>query len=134
VKSATVDEVGAYEERFRSAGLPMFIEDFRASTDVFNRVVPLLGLVFLGETLNALNLDWSPLANLAAVAGGLAILLVELLRVAAGLVAFAGFYCAIAMLTDSTYREEFLAELTGEMRASFQARSDYLRLRGVGAS
>jgi hypothetical protein len=362
VKSATVDEVRAYEERFRSAGLPMFIEDFRASTDVFNRVVPLLGLVFLGETLNALNLDWSPLANLAAVAGGLAILLVavgaanrargrpfrsvprevgreelalfvlvptvlplvfggqwrsalviatanllllaliyavlglglvailrwalgrlvsqlrgslmliaravpllaifallsftnqemwqifssvndatfwvilalfvalgtaflavripresreleqdacpggeplerrqrlnvglvlfvsqalqvlivslvvgaffaafgllaieesvrvdwigspgdeilafdflgerlevtvELLRVAAGLAAFAGFYFAIAMLTDSTYREEFLAELTGEMRASFQARSDYLRLRGLGAS
>jgi hypothetical protein len=72
---AKVDEVRAYERRFRRAGLPLFIEDFRASTDVFNRAVPLLGLVFLGETLNALNLEWSPLANLAAVAGGLAILL-----------------------------------------------------------
>ncbi len=68
--------MGAYERRFRRAGLPLFIEDFRASTDVFNRAVPLLGLVFLGETLNALNLEWSPLANLAAVAGALAILLV----------------------------------------------------------
>ena len=32
------------------------------------------------------------------------------------------------MLTDSTYREEFLDELTGEMRESFRARAEYLRL------
>ena len=31
----------------------------------------------------------------------------ELLRVAGGLAAFSGFYFAVAMLTDSTYREEF---------------------------
>jgi hypothetical protein len=36
-----VDDVRAYERRFRRAGLPLFIEDFRASTDVFNRVAPL---------------------------------------------------------------------------------------------
>ena len=36
---------------------------------------------------------------------------------------------AIAVLTDSTYREEFLDELTGEMRETFRARADYLRLR-----
>jgi hypothetical protein len=53
-----------------------------------------------------------------------------LLRVAGGLAAFSGFYFAVAMLTDSTYREEFLEELTGEMRASFSERADYLRLRG----
>ena len=40
----------------------------------------------------------------------------ELLRVAGGLAAFSGFYFAVAMLTDSTYREEFLDELTAEMR------------------
>ena len=40
----------------------------------------------------------------------------ELLRVAGGLAAFSGFYFAVAMLTDSTYREEFLDELTDEMR------------------
>jgi hypothetical protein len=33
------------------------------------------------------------------------------------------------MLTDSTYREEFLEELSSEMRASFEARAEYLRLR-----
>ena len=55
----------------------------------------------------------------------------ELLRVAGGLAAFSGFYFAVAMLTDSTYREEFLEELTDEMRTSFKARADYLRLRAA---
>jgi hypothetical protein len=53
----------------------------------------------------------------------------ELLRVAAGLAAFSGFYFSIAIFTDSTYREEFLEELTGEMRQSFRARAEYLKLR-----
>jgi hypothetical protein len=53
-----------------------------------------------------------------------------LLRVAGGLAAFSGFYFAVAMLTDSTYRQEFLEELTDEMRASFRERAEYLRLRG----
>lgn len=54
----------------------------------------------------------------------------QLLRVAGGLAAFSGFYFAVAMLTDSVYREEFLTELSDEMRTSFRARADYLRLRG----
>src|SRR5215212_9248998 len=66
--------VADLERGFRRAGLPLFIEDHSATTDVFNRVVPLLGLVFLGELLGALNLEWSPLANVAAVIGALAIL------------------------------------------------------------
>ncbi len=53
----------------------------------------------------------------------------QLLRVAGGLAAFSGFYFAIAMFTDSTYREEFLGELTSEMRRSFKDRAEYLRLR-----
>ena len=53
----------------------------------------------------------------------------ELVRVAVGLAAFSGFYFAIAMFTDSTYREEFLEELTSEMRRSFKDRGEYLRLR-----
>lgn len=56
----------------------------------------------------------------------------ESLRVAGGLAAFTGFYFAVAMLTDSTYREEFLDELTGEMRNSFRERAEYLRLREAG--
>ena len=57
----------------------------------------------------------------------------ELLRVAVGLAAFSGFYFAIAMFTDSTYREEFLGELTSEMRRSFKDRTEYLRLRQSGS-
>jgi hypothetical protein len=70
-----VDEIEAYERRFRQAGLPLFVEGFSASASVFNRVVPLLALVFMGELLGAVDLSWSPLANLAAVAGGIGILL-----------------------------------------------------------
>lgn len=65
-----------YEARFRRAGLPLFDEDFTAATDVFNRAAPLLVLVVLVEVLGAIQLDWSLLANLAAVLAGLAILLV----------------------------------------------------------
>ena len=70
------NEIRAFERRFRRAGLPLFIEDFSASTDVFNRAAPLLGIVFVAQMLNAANLDWSPWANVAAVFGGLAILVV----------------------------------------------------------
>jgi hypothetical protein len=53
----------------------------------------------------------------------------QLLRVAVGLAAFSGFYFSIAIFTDSTYRQEFLEELTAEMRRSFKERTAYLRLR-----
>ena len=33
------------------------------------------------------------------------------------------------MLTNSTYREEFLEELSEEMRESFAERAEYLKLR-----
>lgn len=61
--------------QFKQAGLPLFDEDFSASSNVFNRVAPLLALVFLGEMLGAVKLEWSLLANVGAVLGGLAILL-----------------------------------------------------------
>ncbi len=67
--------IDSCRRRFREAGLPLLDEDFSASTNVFNRAAPLLALVFLGEMLGAVQLEWSLLANLAAIAGGLAILL-----------------------------------------------------------
>jgi hypothetical protein len=63
-----------YERRFRRAGLPLWIEGYSASRDVFNRAVPLLALVFFGEVVGATSLDWSLGANIAAALGGLAIL------------------------------------------------------------
>jgi len=75
-EAARLQRVDQLERDFRSSGLPLFIEGFSASTDVFNRVVPLLTLVFCAEMLGAIDLDWSPLANVAAACAGLALLLV----------------------------------------------------------
>jgi hypothetical protein len=69
-----VQDVEAYERRFRRAGLPLFIVGYSAREDVWTRASPLLALVFLGEVLGAVDLDWSLAANLGALAGGLAIL------------------------------------------------------------
>ena len=69
-----MEDLSGYEQRFRRAGLPLFIADYTASEDVFNRAAPFLALVFLIEMLGAIDLDWSLLANLGAAFGGLAIL------------------------------------------------------------
>ena len=55
----------------------------------------------------------------------------ELLSVSAGIGAFSALYYAIAVLTDATYRDEFLEELTSEMTDTFQARADYLAARAA---
>ena len=70
-----MDQLAEYERRFRKAGLPLFIEDYTAAEDVFNRAIPLLGLVFVAELLGAIDLDWPWYANVAAAFGGLAVLL-----------------------------------------------------------
>lgn len=58
---------------------------------------------------------------------------VELLRVSAAIAAFSGLYYSVAALTDSTYREEFLEELTGDLRTVLADRVAYLELRrGAG--
>ena len=72
-----MDDLATYERRFRRAGLPLFIEDYSATRDIFNRSVPLLGLVFVGEMTLAIDKNWPLLANVAATAGGLAILLLS---------------------------------------------------------
>ncbi len=69
-------ELTEYERRFRRAGLPLFISGYSASTDVFNRALPLITLVFVGELLGALNLNWSVAGNVAAIAGSLGLVLV----------------------------------------------------------
>src|SRR3954451_15082890 len=68
--------VSDYERQFRRAGLPAFIDDYSAARDVFTRAAPLLTLVFLGEMFGAIDLNWSPLANVAAAIGGLTFLVV----------------------------------------------------------
>lgn len=69
------ENLASYERAFRQAGLPLLIEDYSPAEDIFNRAVPLLGLVFFAEILSVLNRDWPPLLNLVAVIGGLFLLL-----------------------------------------------------------
>ncbi|MEA2558137.1 MAG: hypothetical protein QOG88_1675 [Actinomycetota bacterium] len=52
----------------------------------------------------------------------------ELLRVASGTAAFSGLYYAVAMVVDSNYRDEFVTQITDQMRETFAMRADYLRL------
>lgn len=75
LEAETEAKLQGYERKFRRAGLPLFIEDFSASTDVYNRALPVLILVVIGEVLGAISLDWSFLGNVAALLGALAILL-----------------------------------------------------------
>jgi hypothetical protein len=50
----------------------------------------------------------------------------ELLRVAGFLAVFSGFYFAVSVLTDQTYREEFLAEVVDDLRQALAVRAVYL--------
>jgi hypothetical protein len=70
-----MDELAAYERRFRAAGLPLLIEDYSASEDIFTRAAPLLLLVALLEVSGAIDLTWPWWANLLTVLGALALLL-----------------------------------------------------------
>lgn len=53
----------------------------------------------------------------------------QLLRAAFGIAAFSGLYYSVAMLVDATYRDEFMSELTDQMRSTFAVRAEYLEAR-----
>ena len=67
-------DLSAYERRFRRSGLPLFIEDYSATHDIFNRATPFFVLVFLIEIAGATSLDWSWWQNLVAAVAGLVLL------------------------------------------------------------
>jgi hypothetical protein len=52
----------------------------------------------------------------------------DLLRVATGTAAFSALYYAVAMVVDSTYRDELVTRITEQMRETFALRVEYLRL------
>lgn len=60
---------------------------------------------------------------------GVELTLTDQLLVVSGAVAvLSGLYYAIAVFTDGTYRAEFLDEVTGEMKETFAARAEYIKL------
>ena len=52
-----------------------------------------------------------------------------LVKVAVGIATFTGLYYSISLMTDATYRTDFLDNLTTELRDLFTARAEYLDLR-----
>jgi hypothetical protein len=65
-----------------------------------------------------------------AIAGHPA-LSVELVKVSSARAAFSGLYYAIAVLSDATYREEFLEDLQISLRETFADRASYLAARAA---
>lgn len=68
-------DLSAYERRFRRAGLPLLIEDYSATEDIFTRAVPVLAFLFLIQVVNGVNLDWPLWANLIVLVAGVVVLL-----------------------------------------------------------
>jgi hypothetical protein len=67
--------IDAFERAFRSAGLPNLIADYSAREDVFNRAIPFLALVFVGEMTTGLDIGARFWQNALFFAGGAAVLL-----------------------------------------------------------
>ena len=122
----------------RNVGLVLFTSQ-ALQVLIVTLMVAAFFIVFGGIAVpEELVLRWTGLDEVDAVLrldllGEPFLISVELLKVTAGIAAFTGLYFAIAMLTDSTYREEFLDEVTGELRDVFRVREEYLRLRGADA-
>lgn len=67
--------IAAVERWFVDRGTPHLIEQYSAAEDVFTRALPTLSLLFLLEFGGALNSHWRWYENVAAAAGGFALLL-----------------------------------------------------------
>jgi hypothetical protein len=74
--ASNTEHEAALERRFRRAGLPLFIQDYTATEDIFTRAIPILALVFVAMVLNALNLKWGFWANVGAFLGAVAFMVV----------------------------------------------------------
>ncbi|MET1040975.1 MAG: hypothetical protein ABWZ90_08060 [Acidimicrobiales bacterium] len=67
------DLCGRTERWFVQRGLPHFIDEYRATTDVWTRAAPFLTLVFLAELAFSLDEDREGLDELLPLLGGVAI-------------------------------------------------------------
>jgi hypothetical protein len=71
---AEASPVAEVERWFLRRGLPHFINDYRAGSDVWTRSVPVLAVAYLAGALNGLDLArWSAVKNLGAAAGVVAL-------------------------------------------------------------
>lgn len=63
------------EQWFVLRGLPHLIVDYAAKTDIFTRMAPFLGVVFVAELFLATNIDFPWWGNVLAFAGAVAVVL-----------------------------------------------------------
>jgi hypothetical protein len=81
----------------------------------------------------AIRFDWlghtGHAAFTVAFFGEQLVITKELVRVAIGVASFSALYYAVSAAVDSTYRDEFVDQLTVQLKATFADRSEYLRLR-----
>lgn len=75
------DLCGRTERWFVQRGLPHFIDEYRATTDVWTRAAPFLTLVFLAELSFSLDEDREGLGELLPLLGGLTIFVVGVMAV-----------------------------------------------------
>lgn len=88
------------------------------------------GLLTITPELTATWIGSAPDALLEAEVWGRPVAVTyELLQVAGFLTAFSGFYFTVYVLTDATYRKEFLDEVLVELRQAFAVRAVYLASR-----
>ena len=100
-------------------------------------VSAMIGAFFIGFGLLTVTAEtttlWSGVAPDLLVEWDLwdrpVVLTAELLKVAGFLTAFSGFYFTVYVLTDATYRKEFLDEVLLELRQAFAVRAVYLASR-----
>ena len=135
---STVDLAGRPLTRSQRVNLSLVI---LASQGLQITLVAALVWLFF-TTFGALLVDFSvveawtattpqPLFSISWLGGGAddrIVVTAELLRASLGIAAFSGLYYTVAMLVDATYRDEFMAELTDQMRSTFAVRTRYLDL------
>ena len=119
---------GAPLDRLRAnVGLVMFVSQ-ALQVLVVSFALAVFFVVFGALTIGPAVLDaWigsvgTPIGPTLDILGGQITITEELLRVSVAIAAFGGVYYVIAVL-DSTYREEFLDDIVGELRETFALRA-----------
>jgi hypothetical protein len=112
-----------------NVGLVMFVSYALQTLIVALAVAVFFVLFGLLTISDAVTQAWIGTDGDAVWTVGGATVTAELLRVSAAIAAFSGLYYSIAVLTDATYRTEFLGEFEQSLRTTFAVRAEYLAAR-----
>lgn len=132
-----VDPPLTRRQRF-NVGLVMFVS-YALQTLVVAVAITLFFVAFgllttSGEVINAWTGDEGEEVGSITLFGSTTIITAELLRVSAAIASFSGLYYAISVLTDATYRREFLGGFERSMERTFALRAEYLAAIRAAAS